>query len=919
MKTNFVILISLFVTITKAQVGINTTTPNASLEIRSENQANPSNTEGILIPKIDAFPATNPTAAQQGMMVYLTTTNGSNIPGFYYWDNISLTWKPVGNEQDRDFLKVGTSEASTNILDNKYTFGNNGFGTTTPTRRLHVSNGVSGAVSSGSTGILLESNANVYQHFLTPSTAENGLLFGTDTNSLGSGIIYNNVSNPDGFQFRAGGNFTRMTLTNTGNLGIGTGAPTRRLHVANGISGATSNTNAGVVVESNGNVFQHFLSPSTAENGILFGTDTNSIGSGLIFNNASTLNGLQFRTGGNATRMTLTNSGNLGLNTVNPSGMLDLNANNRGILIPRVALTSTMIAAPVINPNGGAIVESTLVYNTASAGTAPNNVVPGFYYWTGTKWNKFDIDEKNKHYTAVGNTNIISPFPNVGLMPQMEITFTSKSSVVFVDFSASGFTSNAGICVSFDLMLNGSLVKRFQTITTQITNPIAPFFAFGSLYDIHFNYPITLIPDTENTISINWTSTHGTVNNNAATPSSLGGGYGAHGHRMLNVLDPQGGGGVVSPTPVPTANDIWRINGNSGTVAGTNYLGTNDNQALVLKTNNTEHVRLSNTGNLGIGTQFPTQKLTIVENNNSTTNAQMSIVQQGTGDAMVFLSTPIRTFNFGVDASDDNFKISASPGFGNLTTGTLLTLESTGNLGVGTNNPAQKLHVSGPAGLTAVRIGNTSGTGATSNVALDFFRNTAANTDWRIYNIGANLTVGNSGDDLVTVNDLYQYQGVRFIPMNDATQNLGQAANRWNTVFASNGTINTSDAREKKNIENLNYGLTTLMQLRPVSFEWKKDDGSGIKLGLIAQELQQVVPEVVRDWDWEEDEQGNRKKVASPILGVYYSDLIPVLIKATQEQQMVIEQQKEEIELLKQHLQEQYQVLLERIKKIEEK
>ena len=87
----------------------------------------------------------------------------------------------------------------------------------------------------------------------------------------------------------------------------------------------------------------------------------------------------------------------------------------------------------------------------------------------------------------------------------------------------------------------------------------------------------------------------------------------------------------------------------------------------------------------------------------------------------------------------------------------------------------------------------------------------------------------------------------------------------------------------------------------------------------MAQELKQVVPEVVRDWDWEEDEQGNRKKAASPILGVYYSDLIPVLIKATQEQQVIIEQQKEEIELLKQHLQEQYQVLLERIKKIEEK
>ncbi|MEZ4839536.1 tail fiber domain-containing protein, partial [Flavobacterium sp.] len=171
----------------------------------------------------------------------------------------------------------------------------------------------------------------------------------------------------------------------------------------------------------------------------------------------------------------------------------------------------------------------------------------------------------------------------------------------------------------------------------------------------------------------------------------------------------------------------------------------------------------------------------------------------------------------------------------------------------------------------------------------------------------------------------YQFQINRFMPMNDGVINLGQGANKWNTVFAQNGAINTSDVRQKKNIKNLSYGLDKLMQLRPVSFEWIKDDGSGMKLGLIAQELQQVIPEVVRDWDWEEDEQGNRKKVASSVLGVYYSDLIPVLIKATQDQQNIIEQQnkkiesqKNEIELLKQQFQKQYTDVLEKIKKLEE-
>lgn len=80
-----------------AQVGINTTNPNAQLEIKSSDQTNPTNTDGIIIPKVDVFPVTNPTAAQQGMMVYLTTTSGVNSPGFYYWDNTGTpSWKPVG-------------------------------------------------------------------------------------------------------------------------------------------------------------------------------------------------------------------------------------------------------------------------------------------------------------------------------------------------------------------------------------------------------------------------------------------------------------------------------------------------------------------------------------------------------------------------------------------------------------------------------------------------------------------------------------------------------------------------------------------------------------------------------------------------------------------------------------------------------
>ncbi len=106
-KIIFLIVCSLFVHLSFAQVGIGTTNPKASLDITASNVASPTNTDGILIPRVDAFPVINPTAAQQGMMVYLTTTTGSNSPGFYYWDNGTTTWISVSGGVDNDWTIVG--------------------------------------------------------------------------------------------------------------------------------------------------------------------------------------------------------------------------------------------------------------------------------------------------------------------------------------------------------------------------------------------------------------------------------------------------------------------------------------------------------------------------------------------------------------------------------------------------------------------------------------------------------------------------------------------------------------------------------------------------------------------------------------------------------------------------------------------
>ena len=116
---------------------------------------------------------------------------------------------------------------------------NVGIGTTAPERRLHVSNGPSGAVSLSSADFVLEDNAAAFQHFLTPNDSESGILFGDPSDTIGGGIVFNNAATNNGIMFRVGGNNTRMTLDGSGNLGIGTGAPINRLDVIGTIGVST--------------------------------------------------------------------------------------------------------------------------------------------------------------------------------------------------------------------------------------------------------------------------------------------------------------------------------------------------------------------------------------------------------------------------------------------------------------------------------------------------------------------------------------------------------------------------------------------------------------------------------------------------------------------------------------------------------
>ncbi|MFZ4520637.1 MAG: tail fiber domain-containing protein [Bacteroidales bacterium] len=217
-----------------------------------------------------------------------------------------------------------------------------------------------------------------------------------------------------------------------------------------------------------------------------------------------------------------------------------------------------------------------------------------------------------------------------------------------------------------------------------------------------------------------------------------------------------------------------------------------------------------------------------------------------------------------------------------------------GSVGIGTTTPDTKLEIAG-SGVIGARLT----TSTSSDVNFDFKR---VGSDWRIRNSTGLLFIGQSADDLATVSDVLRLGGASVTPAADNAVTLGNSSLRWTQVFAVNGTISTSDARLKRNISAANYGLDAIMKLKPVSFTWKNDmiDQGKNHIGLLAQEVQKIIPEAVVDHEWKETPDGhNRVWTETENLGINYAELTPVLVKAIQEQQVVIEQLRLEIENLK--------------------
>ena len=134
----------------------------------------------------------------------------------------------------------------------------------------------------------------------------------------------------------------------------------------------------------------------------------------------------------------------------------------------------------------------------------------------------------------------------------------------------------------------------------------------------------------------------------------------------------------------------------------------------------------------------------------------------------------------------------------------------------------------------------------------------------------------------------------RILPFSDGTYDLGANVLRWRDVYATNGTIQTSDERDKASITDIDLGLAFVNDLRPVTYTW--DDRSGnvgarTHMGFVAQEVATVLGDEASNravWIHASAEQTTDPETGEvdegrDIQGLRYNELMAPMVKAIQE------------------------------------
>jgi hypothetical protein len=370
------------------------------------------------------------------------------------------------------------------------------------------------------------------------------------------------------------------------------------------------------------------------------------------------------------------------------------------------------------------------------------------------------------------------------------------------------------------------------------------------------------------------------------------------------------------------AQTAWELTGNAGTNSSTNFLGTTDNKPLILRTNNVARMRISNTGNIGIGLAAPVQKLHVRGNINTDSSFGYYI-----NNIRVLHTSGLTTFaadqtNFFAGQYAGN---SITDGFWNAALGyNALNANTSGGSNTACGYNALFLNTTG-GGNTATGTdalhNNTQGSDNTAAGLLALFyningalntavgyaamknntsgdHNTAAGSNALETNTTGNHNTAIGYNSDVNAGNLQNATSLGYNSLNTASNQVRIGNSSVTSIGGYVNWSNISDGRYKRNIKEDVPGLKFINALKPVTYNLditalennlhkhiyvvdKQNAEAKEKIkysGFVAQDVEKAAKQIGYDFSGVDAPKNDKD-----IYALRYADFVVPLVKAVQE------------------------------------